>query len=214
MMPRSLPVLRACVSGFRPPGGEFNPAGGWEHNYAVWLILPNALESSGRVEDTLVVFSSDHGEGMGMHQTVLKSFLYDEAARVPLMASWPGHVEEGRRDRVRLVSGLDVLPTLCDFAGIPAPPKMRGRSLRPLLEGRNVEWREFVVSESATTGRMLRTAGHKLIRYEGDETSQLFDMKADTGETKNLALDSRHGALLRDLQRELAAWEGRLEPAG
>ena len=173
----------------------------------------DALDSSGRVRDTLVVFSADHGEGMGMHQTVLKHFLYDEAARVPLMISWPEWLAQNRRDRVHLASGLDVLPTLCDFAGIPAPPKARGRSLRPLLEDRNPEWREFVVSESATTGRMIRTAEHKLITYQGDQTQQLFDMKADPRETKNLAFSASHAGLVANLRKELAAWESRLEVA-
>ena len=173
----------------------------------------DALDDAGLTDNTVVIFGADHGEGMAHHQMVLKHYLYDEAARVPLMVSWPGQLAEGRMDRTHLVSGLDVTPTLCDFAGVPAPPKMRGRSLRPLLKDGTPEWRELVVSESNTTGRMLRTPEYKLITYQGDQTEQLFDMRADPGETKNLAQETRHAATLASLKKELARWEGHLDPA-
>ena len=65
----------------------------------------------------------------------------------------------------------------------------RGRSLRPLLEGKAAEWHEFVAAEVRQNGRMIRTADHKYVTYYGDPVEQLFNMKSDPGETKNLVND-------------------------
>jgi len=172
----------------------------------------DALEDSGHADDTLVIFSVDHGDGLARHRMVSKMFLYDEAARVPLIVSWPGHVAEGVRDDTHLVSGLDLPATLTDYAGVEPLPKARGRSLRPLLEQKDPTWREFLVAEAHRLGRMIRTPEWKLIRYEGSPTEQLFDLRTDPGETHNLAQTARHAGVVRDLGARLAEWESRLEP--
>jgi choline-sulfatase len=172
----------------------------------------DALEDSGLADNTVVFFTSDHGDGMGCHKTVQKGFLYDEAAAVPFVVSWPGKTAEGVQDTTHLVSGLDFAPTLCDFAGIEAPPKARGRSLRPLLEQKPTQWREFLVSESAIRGRMVRTPEWKLITYKDDPVEQLFDMKNDPWETRNLISEAEHAGVVSDLKKRLTEWEGRLEP--
>lgn len=139
-------------------------------------------------------------------------FLYDEAARVPFIAAWPGQLQAGRRDERHLVSGLDVAPTLCEFGGFAPPPKMRGLSLRPLLEGRDATpWREFLVSDTQGTGRMVRTPEYKYITYRGDPVTQLFDMRADPGELTNLAADAAKADIARDLASRLEAWEETLD---
>ncbi|NQT15247.1 MAG: sulfatase-like hydrolase/transferase [Planctomycetes bacterium] len=173
----------------------------------------DALEDSEHVKDTVVVFTSDHGEGRARHQMVTKGYLYDEAAKVPLVVSWPGQIGEGRRDGEHLVSGLDFAPTVCDYAGIAPPPKCRGRSLRPILEGANVSWREFVVASSAITGRMVRTADYKYVTYRDDPTDQLFHMKDDPWETKNLAGRSEHESIVADHRKLLADYEAPFELA-
>ena len=131
---------------------------------------------------------------------------------MPLVISWPGHLPEGIRDEKHLVSGLDIAPTLCEFAGIEAPPKCRGRSLVPLARQQPTDWRDFLVCEVSTTGRMVRTASHKLITYKGDPTEQLFDMRTDRGEMHNLAPDGQQAATMADMKKMLADWEGHLEP--
>jgi len=110
--------------------------------------LLDALEATGLAERTLVLFTADHGEGRGRHGTVTKNFLYEEAVKVPMVVAWPGVVRAGVQDREHLVSGLDLVPTVCDYAGVEPPPKGRGRSLRPLLEGRATAWRDVVVAEA------------------------------------------------------------------
>lgn len=173
----------------------------------------DVLEDTGLAENTVVVFSSDHGDGMGAHQLWQKMYFYEEAARVPLVVSWPGHFAEGVQDHRHLVSGLDLAPTLCDIAGIEPPPKCRGRSLKPLLEGKEVEWREFLVCEVAIKGRMVRTPEYKLVTYQGDQTDQLFDLRQDPGEMRNLAFESRYAEVVANLKNRLAEWESLLEKA-
>jgi choline-sulfatase len=151
-----------------------------------------------------VVFTSDHGEMMGSHQLTHKQRLYEEAASVPLIIAPPG--AEGRLDQQHLVSGLDILPTVLDYAGLAAPASLRGQSLRPLIEGRAVPWREFVAAENAAGGaaRMIRTARYKYIIFDsGDAREQFFDLERDPGELANRIADSsladevtRHRGLL------------------
>lgn len=171
-----------------------------------------ALEDFGYRDDTLIVFTADHGEGMGHHQLVRKSTLYNETVRVPLLFSWPGHIPQDKTDGIRLASGLDIMPTLCDYAGIAAPANMRGMSLRGILEGKSAPASDFIVSEvSSNTGRMVRTEQYKYIVYKDDPVEQLFDMKKDRGETKNLAAQSGYGAVLAEHRRLLATHERRLD---
>jgi choline-sulfatase len=99
--------------------------------------------------------------------------------------------------------------TVCDYAGVEPPEGVYGGDLRPLLEGRNTEWREFALAEvnlsGPQPGYMLRTPDHKYITYHGDPVEQLFDMRSDPGETKNLAGEARHADTLnahRKLLRE------------
>lgn len=171
----------------------------------------DALEDSAFAKDTLVVFSVDHGEGMGCHQMVIKGYLYDEAARVPLVVSWPGALPEGVHDKTHLASGLDLAPTLCDFAGAPAMPKARGLSLRPLLEGRGAPQREFIAAEAMGHGFMIRTPQYKYISYPDDPVCQLFDMQADPWETKNLAPEMQHAAALAEMKKHETDWLKGLE---
>jgi choline-sulfatase len=171
-----------------------------------------ALEDSGHLNDTLIVMTADHGEGMGHHQMVRKSSFYDESVRVPLLFSWPGHVAENKTDTVHLASGLDIMPTLCDYAGIQPPAQMRGMSLRTLLEGNGRLPHEFIVSEvTKNTGRMVRTEGFKYITYTDNQTEQLFDMKTDPGEMKNLVAHSRFASILAEHRKLLQNWENQLD---
>ena len=172
-----------------------------------------ALDDSGEAENTVIIFTSDHGEGRGRHQMVLKNYLYEEAEKVPLIVSWPGRIPEGKQDTAHLVSGLDIAPTMCDYAGVKSPQGVLGRSLKPILEGETVEWHEFVTAEVQRTGRMLRTSNYKYVTYSGDPVEQLFDIKADPGETKNLAGVFQYDAILEDHRKLLREWEERLDVA-
>jgi arylsulfatase A-like enzyme len=172
------------------------------------------VDECGLARDTVVVFTSDHGEGLGHHGMVRKNSPYEEALTVPLIVSFPGRSREGATDAAHLVSSLDVVPTVCDYAGVPAPPSMRGRSLRPLLEGRSAPWHPFIVSEiNGNRLRVVRTKRYKYVKSVGDPVEQLFDMQADRGETRNLAAAGRHAAVLEEHRRLLVEWERRLDAA-
>jgi len=172
-----------------------------------------ALDDSGETANTVILFTSDHGEGRGRHHMVLKNYLYEEAAKVPLIVSWPGKMLENKQDATHLVSGLDLMRTVCDCAGAQPPQKALGRSLRPLLEGKSTDWHEFVTAEVTVDGRMIRTPSYKYIAYQGDPVVQLFDMKADPGETRNLAGETKLAAVLDDHRKLLRDWEARLDVA-
>jgi arylsulfatase A-like enzyme len=171
----------------------------------------DALEDSAFAGNTVVIFSADHGEGMASHRMVIKGYLYDEAARVPLIVSWPGVLPEGARNESNPVSGLDFAPTVCDLAGAGAMPKARGVSLRPLLERRRAPERDFIAAEAAGHGLMIRTVDYKYICYPDDPVCQLFDMKKDPWETRNLAGNAQYARALAGMKDRQRQWESRLE---
>jgi len=168
----------------------------------------DAIHEAGLERETLVVFTSDHGDMDSAHRLEHKAVPYEESARVPLVMSWPGMIREGAVDAAHLVSnGLDLLPTLCDYAGIGTPEGLHGASLRPVAEGKQVpEWREFVVSEGQN-GRMLRTGRYKYCIYDsGEHREQLIDLEEDPGEMKNLAGLAGYGDVLERHRRLLREW--------
>ncbi len=180
----------------------------------------DALDQSPHAEDTLIVFTADHGEGMAEHHMVRKGYLYDSCTKVPLIFALPGAVRANRTDSA-LVSGLDITPTLCDFAGTAAPPQMRGISLKPILTGNASKTDrphgDFIVTEKGSTrrdidetGRMLRTPQYKYIKYYGNETDQLFDMTKDPGETQNLSADPAYKTTVTEHRELLKKWESAL----
>ncbi|MHC4789195.1 MAG: sulfatase family protein [Planctomycetota bacterium] len=191
----------------------------WAYHRCVEMVdgvvghVLDALEDSPYAENTIVIFASDHGEGQGYHRNTVKETFYDEVEKVPLIFSWPGRIPADHADAEHLVSGVDLAPTLCDYAGVEPMPKQRGYSLRPLLEGKPVEWRDFVAAESFVTGRMIRTRRFKYVTYRGDPVEQLFDMENDPDETRNLAAEPDYASALEEHRRILAGWEAQLEPA-
>ncbi len=121
----------------------------------------DALKEAGLEENTLIVFTSDHGDMDSSHKLEHKQVLYEESVRVPFIMSHKSRIPAGIIDDTHLISnGLDLLPTLCDYAGITTPEELSGMSVRPLAEGKAVEWRDFVVAESHY-GRMVRTKRFK-----------------------------------------------------
>lgn len=178
---------------------------------AVGSVL-RALDEGGWSQNTIVIFTSDHGEGVAAHQWATKQSLYEEVLGVPLILSGPG-IAAGITTS-RLASGLDLLPTICDFAGADALAGLPGKSLRPALSDEGMGEEEHVICELAADkdrpgiqGRMVRTPRFKYMSYSpGEPAEQLFDMAADPGETGNLAGDHRYRAELLRHRRILAAW--------
>lgn len=161
----------------------------------------NAVYESGQEEKTVIVFLADHGDCAGSHHWNQKTVFYDESARVPLIISWDGKTN-GRTSDVLVNTGIDMIPTLCDFAGIKNDFGIHGNSLYPVIMGteENIP-REFIVSENHMVqnepvdgkffqphGRMVRSNGYKYCLYsEGKKRESLVDMKYDPLEMVNQA---------------------------
>jgi arylsulfatase A-like enzyme len=142
------------------------------------------------------------------HRLEHKSILYEESVRIPFIMSLPGAIPRGAVDDTHFVSnGLDLLPTLCDYAGIEPSAGLPGRSVRPLAEGKAVEpRRDFVVSQTAN-GRMVRTDRFKYCLYDsGEHREQLTDLKDDPGEMKNLAETPAFRNVLDQHRQLLKGW--------
>ncbi|WP_149274376.1 sulfatase family protein [Pareuzebyella sediminis] len=161
----------------------------------------DAVRASGQEENTLIVFSSDHGDMDGSHRMEHKSTPYEEATNVPFMMMWKGKIPAGVVDDTHLVSnGLDVLPTLTDYAGIPTQADKRGLSLKPLLEGGD-DWRETLGVECEVGRMVVHKDGYKYIRYFGDEVEeQLLDLNRDPYETRHFTASADHTQILNDLR--------------
>ncbi|WP_238474642.1 sulfatase [Maribacter algarum] len=162
----------------------------------------DAIKESGQEENTLILFSSDHGDMSASHRMEHKSTLYEESANIPFMAMWKGHIPAGKVDSENLVSnGLDLLPTICDYAGIIGVSDPRGKSLRPLLEGNKVNWRETLGVESEIGKMVINKNGLKYVRYDlaGFE-EQLLDLKEDPFETIHFTNNPKYRQPLDELR--------------
>jgi arylsulfatase A-like enzyme len=178
---------------------------------AVGIIL-DTLEASGEAENTLLVYTSDHGEGRGEHGLTTKGFLYDSSVRVPLTLVRPGHFAAGTRNNHQFVSGVDFFPAFCGVAGIPQPDNLTGVDfIAETLAGRRS--REAVVAQASFDAWMVRTDRYKYIRYEAAPEAQLFDLLNDPGETRSLARDSGSSRLVSQHEVLLTDFRSRLRPA-
>lgn len=175
------------------------------------------LTDSGRMDDTMVVFCSDHGDNMGDHWMGEKDLFYDSSARIPLIVYDPRKVADGTRGTVSeaLVEGIDLAPTFLDLFGVEARPHiMEGRSLKPILHGETPDWRDFCVSEYDYSTREARrevgvdqSDARMVMVFDGRwkyiHTEQmrpmLFDLQTDPGELSDLAPDPNFAAELERL---------------
>ncbi|MBA4149838.1 MAG: DUF4976 domain-containing protein [Verrucomicrobia bacterium] len=139
--------------------------------------------------------------------------MFEEAANVPLIVCVPGKTTNATVNKTHLVSGLDILPTLCDYAGIPALPSFEGQSLRPLIENLKrrsaVAWRDHLVVEMGDGEyvRMVRSDRYKYVIY-GDSSApeMLFDLQSDPHETRNLAGDRSRRKVVATHRAMLKEW--------
>jgi arylsulfatase A-like enzyme len=116
-----------------------------------------AVKKAGLDEQTLILFTSDHGNVDAHHRLASKGLFYEASARVPLLMRFKGDILPGRVDEDHLVStGLDILPTLCDYAGIAPPKNLLGSSLRPIAQGRRIVVLPFWASRP-----LLHRTGHR-----------------------------------------------------
>jgi arylsulfatase A-like enzyme len=186
--------------------------------------LLDGLGAAGLAENTLILFTSDHGDGMTRHRWTQKTLFYDEVARVPFILSWPGITSPGAINTDHLLNlGTDLFPTLLDVAGMEKPTRLKGLSAFPAASGqRNSPGHGFIVSENNlqpkwetrgdVSGRMIRTQRFKYVRYSaGANREQLFDMEADPLEMRNLVKDPKFADVLNE-HRRMARESGPAHP--
>ncbi|MCB1992242.1 MAG: sulfatase-like hydrolase/transferase, partial [Geminicoccaceae bacterium] len=167
--------------------------------------LLRTLDATGLGRDTVVVYTSDHGDNLGTRTFWGKSNMYDESAGVPLIMAGPG-VPVGRRVKTP-VSLVDAHPTILEVMGEASDPALPGRSLLAIAEGAEPDrtvFAEYHAVASITGIFMVRFGRYKHIHYEGYEP-QLYDLEADPFETTDLAGDPAHAATLAEGERRLRA---------
>ncbi|HKJ32024.1 MAG TPA: sulfatase [Balneolales bacterium] len=156
--------------------------------------LLHYLDQAGLAENTIVVYTSDHGFFLGDHGWLDKRFMYEEALRVPWMIRYPGMVEPGTTTDLMGVN-IDNAPTILDLANLPIPGVMQGRSLKPILRGETPsDWRtsmyyhyyEFVSNHFVLPNYGVRTDRYKLINYYSENQWELFDLGKDPDEMDSL----------------------------
>ena len=156
--------------------------------------IMQALRERELLDNTLVLFVSDHGEFLGRHGMLLKSIdaypmLYDDLIHVPLIIRMPGGnpgtvVEE-------LVELIDVCPTLLEWAGLKTPPEIQGENLLPACSGGSAPSREYVFAQSGAV-KALRSERYKLVYYPGQPYGELYDLRNDPHEIENLYGSAEH----------------------
>jgi arylsulfatase A-like enzyme len=215
--------LRDGLNGGSGPRWFKNPESHQEHVRTFYRLITrvdiavgeimSALRDLGLDENTVVIYSSDHGSMLGAHGLTGKWIMYEESIRVPLIIRdprQPAHLRGTLCDEMAL--SIDLAPTMLTVAGVPVPETMQGRSLEPLVAGRHVEWREDWFYEHVYNTRPprrpipkcegVRSRRWKYVRYPdlNPPYEQLFDLASDPLEEKNLAAADGHVATLSRLR--------------
>ena len=183
-----------------------------------------ALKETGREEDMLVIFTSDHGDTFGKRPGsslgAPKTVCYDDSAKVPLIMRWPSRFPRGIEYRGG-VSVADLMPTILDAAGVPIPSRVQGRSRIPDIQKGDTGWREPVFMENVTGApipiggkpaleRAVRTQRWKLILRDHPR-NELYDITADPAEKNDLFLYPDFVPEIKELSRLIHDWGERLD---
>lgn len=166
------------------------------------------LAETGQARNTIIVFAADNGLALGSHGLLGKQNVYEHSMRTPLLISGPG-LPRNRQTRA-FTYLFDLAPTLLDLAGLDVPAGFEGKSLRPLLTGRQTAIRDTVFLPFLDIQRAIRDERYKLIGYPKIGHLQLFDLQADPHETRNLIDDPALQPRVAQLRQRLAEWQTRL----
>ncbi len=170
------------------------------------------LKENGLDENTVVIYASDQGFYLGEHGWFDKRWMFEQSYRTPLLIRWPGVVKQGSIND-DIVSNLDLAETFLDIAGVEIPADMQGRSIVPVLKGKTpANWRkehyyhyyEYPGSHMVKRHYGMSTARYKLIHYYYDiDEWELYDIKADPQEMKNIYNDPAYFSVRDDLHKRL-----------
>lgn len=163
----------------------------------------DALDKTGKRDNTIIVFSSDNGLAIGSHGLMGKQNVYDHSVHMPLILAGPGIPKGASRDALCYI--YDVYPTLCERAGLKTPDTVQFQSLNAVINDAAAKSRDHLYYAFMSWQRSVRDAQYKLIEYcVGQERhTQLFDLQNDPQETRNLAADGAHADTLARLRKLL-----------
>ncbi len=170
------------------------------------------LDESGLAKNTVVIYASDQGFFLGEHGWFDKRFMYEESVKTPLLVRWPGVAKPGTVNK-KMVSNLDFAQTFLDLAGIDLPEDMQGKSLKPLIEGKDQkDWREsiyyhyycFPEYHAVRRHDGVRNSRYKLMHFYDINEWELFDLEKDPKEMQSLHDDPKYAKTLQHMKGELA----------
>ncbi|MCP3691079.1 MAG: sulfatase [Planctomycetaceae bacterium] len=168
----------------------------------------DALEELGLADNTIVVFSSDHGYLLGEHHKFQKQHLFEESTRVPFIVSVPWLKNQHGKATSHITELIDLYPTLAELSGLQAPDGLQGQSMLPLLEDpASNDWKKDVAfTISRSHGESIRTHDWRFIQWNsGLDGMELYDLTKDPGEFTNLAENPNYAAQLNKLKAKLEA---------
>lgn len=176
--------------------------------------IVDEIDRQGLWKNTIVIFSSDHGDGVGAHHWNQKSALYEEVVNVPLIITLPGKRRAGTRMRQLISNGIDFYASVCEWTGVKLQENTKGISYKSLVEKgepttvhQSCIVTETLFDRGTTRGWMVRTPQYKYVLYDkGNHREQLFDMTNDRGETRNLVMEQKYGNVLAEHRELLNRW--------
>jgi len=163
------------------------------------------LSDLGVEDDTVIILTADHGESLGEHDYYLGhgKFVYEASSRVPLIVYGPSIIKNPGRIEEQ-VNLINITPTILDLAGIPIPPGMEGKSLLPMINGEDISGDEYIFLERKNQIKAVRTNDWKYIANIDKSTDELYYLRDDPLETKNVALENRRQ--VEKLKSRLHEW--------
>jgi arylsulfatase A-like enzyme len=162
------------------------------------------LKTLGMYDNTIFVYSADHGLAIGSHGLFGKQNLYEAGMKPPLFFAGPG-IPKGETQALAYL--LDIFPTVCDLAGTEVPGGLDGKSLKPVIEGKSSGVRDTLFLAYRDVQRAVRDSRYKLLRYPQVNVTQLFDLQSDPDELTNLADKPEQAERIKSLTAELERWQ-------
>lgn len=175
----------------------------------------NEIDRQNLWKNTVIIFTSDHGDGAAAHQWNQKTVLYEEVVNIPFIVCLPKGKHAGKVMPQLINNGVDFLPSVCDWAHAKVPGQLQGVSFRAVAESGDPHQihQPYVVTETVfaqtagTRGWMVRTPQYKYVLYEaGKNREMLYDMELDRGEMRNLAIESRYKEIVNQHREMLKEW--------
>jgi N-acetylglucosamine-6-sulfatase len=173
--------------------------------------LVDTLRKRGELDSTLIIYMGDNGFAFGEHGLIDKRTAYEESMRVPMLVRCP-ELFAGGKTVEQVVANLDIMPTCLDAAGVKPPASIDGQSILPVLQGKQIPWRDTLLYEyywernfpHTPTMHALRGDHYKYIRYHGIwDLNELYDLKEDPLETRNLINDPKHAPTVKEMNAKL-----------